>query len=56
MSNPWLLAIILIPDWALANLWPLLIAATAIPLIVIVRHRENIKRIIAGAESKIFTK
>jgi len=51
-----LLAIICIPDWNFANLWPLLIAATAIPLIVIIRHRENIKRIIAGTESKIFTK
>jgi glycerol-3-phosphate acyltransferase PlsY len=45
----------LTPGWDFANLWPLLIAATAIPLIVIVRHRENIKRLIAGTESKVFT-
>jgi len=43
----------LLADWDLANLWPLLIAATAIPIMVIVRHRENIKRLIAGTESKI---
>lgn len=41
------------PDWDFANLWPLLTAATAIPLMVIIRHIENIKRIIAGTESKI---
>ncbi len=48
-----ILAIILRRDWNFANLWPLLIGATAIPLIVIIRHRENIGRLIAGTESKI---
>ncbi len=48
-----ILAIILTPGWDFVNLWPLLVAATAIPLMVIVRHRENIKRLIAGTESKI---
>ena len=48
-----ILAIILRPGWNFANLWPLLIAATAIPLMVIIRHRENIKRLLAGTESKI---
>ena len=48
-----ILAIILKPGWDFANLWPLLIAATAIPLMVIIRHRENIKRLLAGTESKI---
>jgi glycerol-3-phosphate acyltransferase PlsY len=51
-----LLAILLLPDWRLAQLWPLLIAATAIPIMVILRHRQNIKRLLAGTESKIFTK
>ncbi len=46
-------SIILIPGWNLSTLWPLLIVATLIPLMVIVRHRENIKRLIAGTESKI---
>jgi glycerol-3-phosphate acyltransferase PlsY len=46
-------AIILTPDWSFGNLWPVLIAAVAIPVMVIVRHRENIKRLLAGTESKI---
>ncbi len=46
-------AIILKPDWELYSLWPLLVAATAIPLMVIIRHRENIPRLLAGTESKI---
>ena len=49
------LVIVLTPGWNFANLWPLLIAAVAIPIMVIVRHRENIKRLIAGTESKIFS-
>jgi glycerol-3-phosphate acyltransferase PlsY len=48
-----ILAILLIPAWHFANLWPILIAAIAIPLMVITRHRENIKRLLAGTESKI---
>ncbi|MHC4105703.1 MAG: glycerol-3-phosphate 1-O-acyltransferase PlsY [Planctomycetota bacterium] len=48
------LAIVLTPGWDFSNLWPLLIAATAIPLMVIIRHRENIKRLIAGTENKVF--
>ena len=48
-----ILAIILKPDWDLHSLWPLLVAATAIPLMVIIRHRENIQRLLAGTESKI---
>ncbi len=48
-----ILAIILKPGWELLSLWPLLVAATAIPLMVIIRHRENIKRLLAGTESEI---
>ena len=48
-----ILAIALTPNWDFANLWPLLIAAIAIPLMVIVRHRGNIKRLMAGTESRI---
>lgn len=40
-------------SWKLANLWPLLIAAIAIPLLVILLHRRNIQRLLAGTESKI---
>ena len=46
-------AIILKSNWEFGNLWPILIAAVAIPVMVIVRHRENIKRLLAGTESKI---
>jgi glycerol-3-phosphate acyltransferase PlsY len=46
-------AIILTPGWNFGNLWPVLITAVAIPLMVIIRHRENIKRLLAGTESKI---
>ena len=45
--------IILKSNWETAHLWPLVIAATAIPLMVIIRHRENIKRLLSGTESKI---
>ena len=47
------LAIVLTPGWAIANLWPLLIAAIVIPVVVILLHKENIKRLIAGTENKI---
>ena len=48
-----ILAIFIKSDWEFATLWPLVIAATAIPLMVIIRHRENINRLLAGTESKI---
>lgn len=51
-----ILVIAIKPDWSFSNLWPLFTAATAIPLMVIIRHKENIKRIIAGTESKVFSK
>ena len=47
------LAIVLTPGWDIANLWPLLIAAIVIPVVVILLHKENIKRLIAGTENKI---
>jgi len=51
-----LLGILGISSWRSSNLWPLLIAAIAIPVLVIVRHRENIRRLLAGTESKIRSK
>lgn len=50
------LMIALVPAWHFAHLWPLLIAAIVIPVMVIVRHRENVKRLIAGTETKILQK
>jgi glycerol-3-phosphate acyltransferase PlsY len=46
-------AIIITPGWDFANLWPILITSVAIPVMVIIRHRENIRRLLAGTESKI---
>lgn len=46
-------AIALKANWALADLWPLAVAALIIPLLVIFLHRSNIKRLLAGTESKI---
>ena len=40
-------------QWNFASLWPLLIAATAIPLLVILRHRTNIQRLRTGTEARI---
>ena len=47
------LGILTVPDWHSASLWPLLVAAIVIPILVIVRHRENIRRLVAGTESKV---
>jgi len=49
-----ILAVSLLPAWNFTDLWPLLIAAIAIPLMVIIRHRENIKRLLAGTENRIW--
>ncbi len=43
-------------NWKIINLWPLLVVAALIQLMIVVRHRTNIKRIIAGTEGKIFQK
>jgi glycerol-3-phosphate acyltransferase PlsY len=50
------LAMVFRPGWDFVNLWPLLIAAATIPLMVIIRHRENIKRLLAGTENKVFSR
>jgi len=47
------LGILTAPGWNLAGLWPLLIAAVMIPILVILRHRANIQRLRAGTETKI---
>jgi len=41
------------PGWEFRLLWPLLPLATGIPILVILRHRENIKRLFLGTENKI---
>lgn len=46
-------AIAVEPAWHLRNLWPLLVIGCGIPVMVVARHKENIKRLLAGTESRI---
>lgn len=52
------LAAVAVPavSWLRGNPLPFSLVATALGLFVIVRHRENIKRLIAGTESKFARK
>lgn len=58
ITFPVMLAVVIAAkhDWHLAGLWPLQIAATAIPMLVVVLHRKNIKRLLAGSETRIGSK
>ena len=49
-----LTTIIVNPQWKFANLWPLIVIALVLAAVVIVRHVENIKRLLEGSESKIW--
>jgi len=53
-----ILAAVVVPavSWLRGNPLPLNIVVTALGLFVIVRHRENIKRLLAGTESKFARK
>jgi glycerol-3-phosphate acyltransferase PlsY len=42
-----------VSNWQFAQLWPLYIVAILMPLLVIARHAENIKRLLEGSENKI---
>jgi glycerol-3-phosphate acyltransferase PlsY len=46
-------ATLLIGGWRFSDLWPVVATAVVIPAMVVVRHRENIKRLRAGTETKI---
>lgn len=50
-----LLSILLIDDarWNLTQLWPLVLMAVLMALLVVLRHRDNIRRLIEGSEIKI---
>ena len=50
------LAIAVTPGWRFSDLWPLLLVAIGIPVLVFVRHRENMVRLLAGTESKVLQK
>jgi glycerol-3-phosphate acyltransferase PlsY len=49
-------SVAIVPDWHFSTLWPLFIVAVVMPVLVILRHRVNIRRLIEGTESKILDK
>jgi glycerol-3-phosphate acyltransferase PlsY len=51
-----LIAILSLDDWHLEQLWPLLLIAALMCLLVVFRHRDNLKRLAAGSETKVFQK
>lgn len=42
--------------WMFSQLWPLVVMAILMALLVVVRHRENIRRLRDGSETKVFQK
>jgi len=51
-----IIAVFIRDDWDVGFLWPLLVAAVFVPVMITLRHRDNIKRILAGTENKILQK
>ena len=49
-------AMFVFKGWQLLQLWPLLLIAVLMSLLVVIRHRDNIKRLMEGSEAKIFQK
>jgi glycerol-3-phosphate acyltransferase PlsY len=47
---------IILKDWYFNILWPLVATAVVLCSLVIILHRTNIKRLLAGTEHKIFQK
>lgn len=45
--------ILCIDTWQLSQLWPLTLMAAAMALLVVVRHKTNIRRLFTGSEIKI---
>ena len=48
--------IISIESWSFNQLWPLVVIAVLMAMLVIVRHRTNIVRLRNGSETKVFQK
>ena len=49
-------AILAFEQWELSQLWPLLLIAVLMSLMVVLRHTDNIRRLAEGTETKIFQK
>ncbi len=49
-------AIVSIDAWRMQQLWPLVLIAIVMSLLVVFRHRDNMRRLAAGTESKVFQK
>ena len=49
-------AVMVLPDWHFGTLWPLFVVAIVMPVLVILRHRANIKRLMEGTETKVLQK
>ncbi len=50
------ISIVLHKTWAFSQLWPLVVIAALMALLVVIRHRENIRRLREGTETKSFQK
>ena len=48
-----LIFILLIPSWSFSELWPLMILAVVFAVMVVLRHKGNIKRLLDGTEPRI---
>ncbi len=46
-------AIAVAGNWTFASLWPLIIVSFILSILIVVRHAENIKRLLEGSEAKI---
>jgi len=49
-------SIAVLGEWKFLELWPLIVVALVMGLLVIVRHAENIKRLLEGSEAKVLQK
>lgn len=49
-------AIFVNEGWHFTSLWPLIVIALIIPMLVVIRHAENIKRLLEGSEEKVLQK
>ncbi|MHC5059793.1 MAG: glycerol-3-phosphate 1-O-acyltransferase PlsY [Planctomycetota bacterium] len=51
-----IVSIAVFDDWRFAQLWPLIVMALVMGGLIVVRHAENIKRLLEGSEAKVMQK